>query len=68
MPSKTIKVPNISCGHCTATIEREISELDGITSVEADKDSKIVTVKWREPPTTWNQITDLFNEIGYPID
>ena len=66
MPTKTIKVPKINCGHCTNTIERELGDLEGITSVRADKDSKMVTVEWNESPVTWNQITDLLDEIGFP--
>jgi copper chaperone CopZ len=68
MASKTVKVPNISCGHCTSTIEREVGELEGINSVKADKDSKMVTIDWNEPPVTWAQITALLTEIGYPAE
>jgi copper ion binding protein len=68
MASKTVKVPNISCGHCTSTIEREVSELEGVTSVKADKDSKMVTVEWNEPSVAWTEIAELLNEIGYPAE
>ena len=30
MTTKTYLVPNISCGHCTATIERELKFVDGL--------------------------------------
>ncbi|MCP4701068.1 MAG: heavy metal transporter [Gammaproteobacteria bacterium] len=66
MASKTVNVPNISCGHCTAAIERKVSELEGVISVKADKDSKTVVVEWSEPPAVWTQIADLLTEIGYP--
>ena len=65
MANKTVKVPNISCGHCTNTIEREVGELEGVISVKADENSKTVTVEWNEPPATWTQIADLLTEIGY---
>ncbi|OAD18978.1 heavy metal-binding protein [Candidatus Thiomargarita nelsonii] len=68
MASKTVKIPNISCEHCTNTIEREMSELEGVTSVKADKDSKMFSVEWNEPPATWAVIADLLNEIGYPAE
>ena len=66
MATKTVKIPNISCMHCTGTIEREIGELDGVISVKADLESKMVTAQWNEPPTSWIQISDLLTEIGYP--
>lgn len=65
MPSKTFQVPNISCGHCTRTIENEINDLDHIISVSADKDTKTVVVEW-ETPQTWENINDLLIEINYP--
>jgi copper chaperone len=65
MANKIVKVPNISCGHCTSSIEREVGELEGVISVKADEDSKTVTVEWNEPPATWTQIADLLTEIGY---
>jgi copper ion binding protein len=65
MASKTFKVPNISCGHCVATIEREVGELEGVTSVKAEQATKMVTVAWQEPPTSWDKIRALLNELNY---
>jgi copper chaperone CopZ len=67
MSSKTVKVPNISCGHCVHTIENEVSELEGITSVVADEQSKMVTVVWDEPQS-WDKIAALLAEINYPAE
>jgi copper chaperone len=66
MATKTFKVPNISCGHCVMTIEREVGELPGVTSVKAEQASKMVTVNWNEPPATWDGIRALLEEINYP--
>jgi copper chaperone len=68
MAVKTVKVPNISCGHCTNTIERELKELNGIIAVKAEKQSQQVTIEWQEATTTWTAITDLLKEIGYPAE
>jgi len=65
MNSKTINVPNISCGHCVKTIEMELGELSGITSVSANADSKQVSVEWNEP-ATWESIESLMKEIDFP--
>lgn len=65
MTTKTFKVPNISCGHCVMTIEREVGELEGVTSVQAVQDSQMVTVEWNEPPASWNSIRELLEEINY---
>ncbi len=65
MESKTFVVPNISCGHCTRTIEMEVGEMAGVSNVKADEGSKEVTVAW-EAPATWGKIEALLKEINYP--
>ncbi|MCB8942238.1 MAG: heavy-metal-associated domain-containing protein [Ardenticatenaceae bacterium] len=67
MNSKTFTVPNISCGHCTHTIEMEVGDLAGVTSVKAEQDTKKVTVQWQEP-ATWEKIQALLQEINYPAE
>ena len=66
MGNKTFKVPSISCGHCVKTIEREVGELAGVTSVKADEISKMVTVEWQEPAVSWEAIRSLLADINYP--
>ena len=65
MSTKTFTVPNISCGHCTHTIESELSDLAGVQSVKAVQDSKQVTVEWSDP-ASWEKIQGLLQEINYP--
>ena len=45
MTTKTYQVPAISCGHCVATIERELKQLEGVLHVKAQQDPKQVTVE-----------------------
>jgi copper chaperone CopZ len=40
------KSEDISCGGCTATIERELGRLPGVSSVKGDPESKLVTVEY----------------------
>jgi len=65
MQSKTFVVPNISCNHCTHTIEMEVGDLAGVESVAASLDSKRVTVTW-DDPASWDEIESLLREINYP--
>ena len=65
MATKTFKVPNISCGHCVMTIQREVGELTGVVSVKAEQATKVVTVEWNEP-ASWEGIKSLLAEINYP--
>lgn len=69
MTTKTVSVPNISCGHCVMTIEREVGELEGVSSVKAEQTAKKVTVSWDPIATEWDAIERLMKEINYaPAD
>ncbi|MSR20138.1 MAG: copper chaperone [Gemmatimonadetes bacterium] len=69
MTTKTVKVPSISCGHCVATIEREVGGLDGVASVKADRATRDVTIAWDPKATDWTAIDSLMREINYaPAD
>ncbi|MDH3207030.1 MAG: cation transporter [Gemmatimonadota bacterium] len=65
MTSKTVSVPNITCGHCVMTIEREVAELQGVSSVKAEHATKKVTVSWDPDATQWDAIESLMKEINY---
>ena len=65
METKTLNVPNISCGHCVSAIESELSDLEGIRKVAADAQTKTVTVEW-EAPASITDIRDALKEINYP--
>lgn len=64
MQSKTVTVENISCGHCTHTIEMELGDLAGVQMVKADMGSRQVLVEW-DDPATWEKIESLMMEINY---
>ena len=65
MSSKTYSVPGISCGHCVATIERELGAVPGVVRVKGDVDTKQVTVVCQDEGAL-PQVEALLKEIGYP--
>ena len=65
MERKVFTVNEISCGHCTSAIEEEVSEIAGVSMVEADIDSKRVMVEF-DAPADWDQIKAKLIEIEYP--
>lgn len=67
MGSKTVSIPNISCGHCTSTIEREVGELPGVTAVKAQIEQKQVQITWDDQTLDWSTIDALLTEIGFPV-
>jgi copper chaperone len=65
MTKETLSVPNISCGHCVMSIKNELSELEGVKTVEGDSTNKSITVEF-ESPVTLDQIKETLKEINYP--
>jgi len=65
MTTKTYSVPNISCGHCVMTIERELKFVEGLQSVKAEQESQNVTVEVASPDVL-AQVEAMLVEIGYP--
>jgi copper chaperone CopZ len=65
METKTLSIPNISCGHCVMTIKKEISEVEGVSKVQGDPGSKTITLEWNAPATL-EKIKETLREINYP--
>jgi copper chaperone len=45
MTELTYTVPAMHCGNCTAAVEREISQVEGVRSVDANLETKKVVVR-----------------------
>ena len=66
MESRTLSIPNISCGHCVMSIKNELREMEGVTKVEGDPANKSVTLEW-DAPATLDKIKETLKEINYPV-
>lgn len=65
MTTTTVQVNNVTCGHCTGTIERELGELEGVDRVEAEAGGR-VTVAYDPERVQWSEVEALLREINYP--
>ena len=65
MNTITYTIQNINCHHCIHTIKSEVSEIQGVLSVEGDPVSKKVVITY-EAPATAEKIESLLTEINYP--
>jgi len=61
----TYSVPGVSCEHCRKAIEGEVSQVQGVESVEVDLDRKIVTVSGE--PLDEAAIVGAIDEAGYEV-
>ena len=67
MEKETLTVPNISCGHCVMSIKNELSEMEGISSVDGNPEAKSITVEWA-PPASLEKIKATLKDINYPAE
>jgi copper ion binding protein len=67
MTTITVTAPDISCGNCVAHIEKDLNALEGVQSVKAEVDSKLVTISYDEAKLSREQIAEAMDEAGYPI-
>lgn len=64
----TLTAPDMSCNHCKMTIESAVKELSGITSVNADPNTKKVIVEFDEHVISLDDIKGVIAEAGYDVD
>ena len=62
--TRTYNVPDISCDHCKQSIEGEVSQLEGVASVEVDVQAKTVTVTGE---LDGQAIISAIDEAGYEV-
>jgi copper chaperone len=67
MTEKTLKVPDMSCGHCKAAVEDELNKLSGVKYSKADVQKGTVEVSFDESRVSNEQLKDAIEEAGYTV-
>ncbi len=67
MEMVTMKAPDISCEHCVATVKKTAGQFPGVQSVEADADTKIITLTYNPGQVDLAQVEEALAEEGYPV-
>ena len=63
----TLTAPDISCGHCVATINKAVGAIDGVRAVSADEQTKQVRVEFEPGKVSLAKIEAVLDEEGYPV-
>lgn len=63
MTMMRFNVPDMTCGHCVATITKAIRTLDASAEVKADLGSRTVTVETSAPAPA---VAKALEDAGYP--
>ena len=67
MTTKTLSVPDISCGHCKPSIEGAVAELDGVDKVEVNIDARTVDVAFDDNAIARDAIVGAIEGQGYEV-
>ncbi len=67
MTTRTLSVPDISCGHCKSSIEGAVGPLDGVELVEVAIDERTVAVDFDGTDDTYSAIVDAIEGQGYEV-
>lgn len=63
----TVTAPDISCGHCVATVQEVVSDLAGVSTVTANADTKQVDVTFDPGQVSVAEIESAMDDAGYPV-
>ncbi|MFF4773357.1 heavy-metal-associated domain-containing protein [Microtetraspora fusca] len=66
MTTTTYTVKGMTCGHCVSSVKEEVGEVAGVTGVEVDLATGLVTVE-SEGPVDAATITAAVEEAGYEV-
>ncbi|MBB5075929.1 heavy-metal-associated domain-containing protein [Nonomuraea sp. NPDC050547] len=66
MTSATYTVKGMTCGHCVSSVKEEVSEVAGVSSVEVDLASGLLTVE-SVSPIDAADIRSAVEEAGYEL-
>ena len=58
-------VPGMTCGHCEASVKREVGKVTGVTDVAVDLDSKLVTIMGSALDHA--ALVDAIDEAGFEV-
>ncbi|MCY4539086.1 MAG: heavy metal-associated domain-containing protein [Chloroflexi bacterium] len=65
MHSLNFEIPNIGCAGCVQAIKNELTELEGVSSVNGDVGTRAVQIEF-DPPATRDIIVAALRDIDYP--
>ncbi len=63
----TLRVPDMTCGHCALSVQEALDELDGVERSRADHTTGSVGVTYEESRVTGGQFRRAIEGAGYTL-
>ncbi|PKF89042.1 copper resistance protein CopZ [Bacillus sp. BA3] len=67
MENVILTVKGMSCGHCINSIEGNVGELSGVTTVKVNLDSGTVSVVFNPNEVSIDKIKETIDDQGYDV-
>ena len=64
----TLDIPKMDCPLCPITVKTAIKKVEGVSTVEADLDTKSATVSFDDSVTTVQAVIAATTDAGYPAE
>ncbi|MDA9564224.1 heavy-metal-associated domain-containing protein [Flavobacteriales bacterium] len=61
---ETIEIDNLKCGGCGNTIQKSLTNIDGVVSAQANPDNGTVDIEFTSD--VMQQVIDKLSSLGYP--
>ena len=65
MKTSEIKIKGMSCNHCVASIQKALSALEGVKSVDVSLENEMATVEYYEAKTEESIFKNVIDDIGF---
>lgn len=66
MATVQLQAPDISCGHCVGAVKNRVGQLDGVETVEANADTKLIDITFDSEKVNLDKIKAELADEGYP--
>lgn len=63
----TLTAPDMSCGHCEASVQNRLGALEGVSTVKASAQSKHIDLSYDPSKVTLETIKAELDDEGYPV-
>ena len=67
MTEKTLRVPDMHCGHCKAAVEGQLNKLSGVMYSKADVEKGIVEISYDEGKVGAEDLKGAIERAGYTL-
>lgn len=61
-----LQAPDISCSHCVGAIKSRVGDLEGVSAVDANVETKLVDISFDADKVSLEQIQAEMEDEGYP--